>query len=317
MTPLGIVSMVNYVKQHNAADPSRVYVTGHSSGGMMTNVLIGAYPDVFKAGSAYRRRAVRLFRRRQHTWNTALRQRAGHQDRAAVGRHGARRHTPATPVPGRGCSCGTAPTTTILRFPNFGEEIKQWTNVLGVSQTPTSTEQNKPRSGWVRTRYGSNVEAIQQTGQPHNLQILADEAIHFFGLDVSTGGGSGSALVGTQSGRCLDVTGASQTNGARAQLWDCNGQTNQAWTSTTTHELRVYGTKCLDAAGQGTTPGTAVQIWDCNGQTNQQWTINTNGTITGTQSGLCLDAAGQGTTNGTLISLWACNGQTNQQWTRR
>ena len=31
-------------------------------------------------------------------------------------------------------------------------------------------------------------------------------------------------LVGVGSGRCLDVNGASQTNGAQAQIWDCNGQ---------------------------------------------------------------------------------------------
>jgi acetylxylan esterase len=66
---------------------------------------------------------------------------------------------------------------------NFDEEIKQWTNVLGVSATPSSTESNQPRSGWTRTRYGSQVEAILETGQPHNLTILADETIHFFGLD--------------------------------------------------------------------------------------------------------------------------------------
>jgi hypothetical protein len=41
---------------------------------------------------------------------------------------------------------GTADTT--LNYVNFGEEIKQWTNVLGVSQTPTSTD--TPQSGWTR-----------------------------------------------------------------------------------------------------------------------------------------------------------------------
>ncbi len=35
------------------ATPNRVYVTGASSGGMMTNVLLGDYPDVFKAGAAF------------------------------------------------------------------------------------------------------------------------------------------------------------------------------------------------------------------------------------------------------------------------
>ena len=48
---------------------------------------------------------------------------------------------------------------------------------------------------------------------------------------------------------------------------------------------------------------------------NQQWTVNSNGTITGVQSGLCLDVTGASTAEGALVDLWTCNGQTNQQWT--
>jgi hypothetical protein len=33
-----------------------------------------------------------------------------------------------------------------------------------------------------------------------------------------------------QPGLCLDVTGASTANGALADLWTCNGQSNQQWT---------------------------------------------------------------------------------------
>jgi hypothetical protein len=76
----------------------------------------------------------------------------------------------------------------------------------------------------------------------------------------------------------------------------------------------VYGSKCLDASGQGTANGTAVVTWDCNGQANQQWNVNSDGTITGVQSGLCLDASGAATANGTKIQLWQCTGATNQQW---
>jgi len=50
---LGIVSMVRYAISTWGADANRVFVTGTSSGAMMTNVLIGAYPDVFKGGSAF------------------------------------------------------------------------------------------------------------------------------------------------------------------------------------------------------------------------------------------------------------------------
>jgi hypothetical protein len=74
-------------------------------------------------------------------------------------------------------------------------------------------------------------------------------------------------------------------------------------------------TNCLDVAGQSTTPGAVVDIWPCNGQSNQEWTVNSNGTITGVQSGLCLDVAGKGTANGTDVDVWTCNGQSNQQWT--
>jgi hypothetical protein len=121
-------------------------------------------------------------------------------------------------------------------------------------------------------------------------------------------------VVGGQSGRCLDVNNNTITNGTRTQLWDCTGAPNQTWVYTARKQLVVYGNKCLDANNSGTTNGTAVIIWDCNGQTNQQWNINTNGTITGVQSGLCLDANGRGTVNGTSIILWACSGGTNQLW---
>ncbi|GAA1514329.1 alpha-L-fucosidase [Sphaerisporangium rubeum] len=124
------------------------------------------------------------------------------------------------------------------------------------------------------------------------------------------------ALKGTGSGRCLDVNGASQANGAAAQIWDCNGQANQRWTSTGTSELRVYGNKCLDVNGGGTADGTAVIIWDCNGQNNQKWRLNTDGTITAIGSGKCLDVSGAGTVNGTKVHIWTCHGGTNQKWTR-
>jgi poly(3-hydroxybutyrate) depolymerase len=49
---LSIVDMVRYVIFTYGTDPSKVYMTGSSSGAIMANVLAGAYPDVFAAGSA-------------------------------------------------------------------------------------------------------------------------------------------------------------------------------------------------------------------------------------------------------------------------
>jgi endo-1,4-beta-xylanase len=133
---------------------------------------------------------------------------------------------------------------------------------------------------------------------------------------TSGGGGSAGPLHGVGSGRCVDVPNATTTNGTQVQLYDCNGNSNQQFTYTASKQLQVYGNKCLDANAQGTADGTAVIIWDCNGQANQQWNLNSNGTITGVQSGKCLDANGAGTANGTKIIIWSCNGQSNQQWTR-
>ncbi|MEU3464986.1 endo-1,4-beta-xylanase [Streptomyces sp. NPDC006733] len=125
--------------------------------------------------------------------------------------------------------------------------------------------------------------------------------------------GSGQ-IKGVGSGRCLDVPGASTTDGTQLNLWDCNNRTNQQWTSTAAGELTVYGNKCLDAAGTGN--GTKVQIYSCWGGDNQKWRLNSDGSIVGVQSGLCLDAVGNGTANGTQIQLYACSGGSNQRWTR-
>jgi endo-1,4-beta-xylanase len=161
-----------------------------------------------------------------------------------------------------------------------------------------------------------------------NYQIMATEGYQSSGssnITVSegtgggggTGGGSGQEIVGAASGRCIDVPNASTTNGTQVQLYDCWGGSNQRFTYTSSKQLQVYGNKCLDANNQGSSNGTAVIIWDCNGQPNQQWNRNSNGTISGVQSGLCLDAVGAGTANGTKIQLYSCWGGSNQQWSLR
>ncbi|MFD1537646.1 RICIN domain-containing protein [Nonomuraea guangzhouensis] len=149
--------------------------------------------------------------------------------------------------------------------------------------------------------------------------ISASVPGHGAAMYVVTGGGivtppPTGAIKGVGSGRCLDVSGASQANGAQAQIWDCNGQANQQWTATASGELRVYGGKCLDVYNRGTADGTNVIIWDCNGQDNQQWRLNADGTITAVGANKCLDVSG--TANGTKARIWTCAGGTNQRWTR-
>ncbi|RAL60630.1 hypothetical protein DID88_009948 [Monilinia fructigena] len=59
---LAIVNMVKYVITTYKADPNRVFSMGTSSGAMMTNVLLGVYPDIFAAGSAWAGVPIRMFR---------------------------------------------------------------------------------------------------------------------------------------------------------------------------------------------------------------------------------------------------------------
>jgi hypothetical protein len=128
-----------------------------------------------------------------------------------------------------------------------------------------------------------------------------------------------SPLVNPLSGKCLDVTGNVNTNGTQVEIWTCNGGANQAWTSTSANELRVTiggVTKCLDASGGNTANGTRLVIWTCSGGADQKWTLNSNSTITGTQSGKCIDIYNNQTTNGTYVELWTCKtaGNNNQRW---
>ncbi|HTI23784.1 MAG TPA: RICIN domain-containing protein [Kutzneria sp.] len=135
----------------------------------------------------------------------------------------------------------------------------------------------------------------------------------------SGGGGTGSGpLHAVGAGKCLDDPNSTTTLGTQLQIRDCGGGANQTWTHTASNQLTltVGGTMlCLDADNNQTAPGTKAQTWSCNGGANQQWQLNSNGTVTGVQSGLCLDVTGASTANGALVELWTCNGGSNQQWT--
>ncbi|MEV6710850.1 RICIN domain-containing protein [Lentzea sp. NPDC051208] len=186
-----------------------------------------------------------------------------------------------------------------------GENMGNWTLTGNWSTNNSTNVTNGDRGNVVN----GNV-VVSNGNWPSGAQAVMANA----GPGGSGGGRDNVTVVGSQSGRCLDV--ATTSNNTQARLWDCNGGTNQRWNHTAGRQLTVQG-KCLDASGGGTANGTAAILWDCHGGVNQQWSVNGDGTITGAQSGLCLDASGNGTANGTLIHLWSCHGGTNQQWSLR
>ncbi|WP_229402303.1 extracellular catalytic domain type 1 short-chain-length polyhydroxyalkanoate depolymerase [Micromonospora okii] len=184
--PVGIKSMIDHVRARYPVDADRIFATGISSGAMMTNVLLGLYPDVFAAGAAFAGVPFACFATTNGSeWNSECAngqlvrtpQQWGDLVRNAHPGYAGKRPRMQT-------WHGTNDET--LRYPNFGEQIKQWTNVHGLSQTPTYTD--TPQAGYTRTRYGGSgptapVEAISMSGVSHSLPVDAAQALRFFGLD--------------------------------------------------------------------------------------------------------------------------------------
>jgi O-glycosyl hydrolase len=203
----------------------------------------------------------------------------------------------------------------------------QWTVVATNTNTSATTLSLNLGSGTVtsagayQTDASENIASISApsiSGSTISASLPA-QSVTTYVLGSSGQPGSGGAgaqeLVGNQSGKCLDVPGASTTNGTQLEVYSCNAGSNQEYTLNPNGEITVYGSKCLDAYQAGKSAGTIVDIYTCSGASNQLWQAHPDGTVTNNESGLCLDVVGQGTANGTKIDLYTCNGGSNQQWT--
>jgi len=187
--PVGILSMVTYAKQNYGVDAGRVFVAGLSSGAMMTNVLLADHPDVFAAGSAFSGVPYTCFATgsASNRWNSECS--GGRITRTAQAWGDlVRANNPGYSGPWPRVMLWHGTVDTTLSYVNFGEEIKQWTNVNGVSQTPTQTTTIGAET---RTRYADaggqvRVEARSFAGYGHSIPIVEADAISFFGLDGTT-----------------------------------------------------------------------------------------------------------------------------------
>jgi poly(hydroxyalkanoate) depolymerase family esterase len=225
--PVGLMSMITWVEQNDHGNPSQVYATGASSGAMMTNVMLADYPDVFKAGAAFMGVPYHcFFTGTVDGWNSQC---ANGQISMTAQQWGDLVRNTADPGytgprPRMQLWHGTADGT--LNFNNFGQEILQWTNVLGVSSTPTST--STPATNWTETQYDNSagvpqVEGFSIAGAGHVLPIegegMETDAINFFGLNKTTQGntvtvtnpGAQTGMVGTAESLQIHATDSSST----------------------------------------------------------------------------------------------------------
>lgn len=214
-------------------------------------------------------------------------------------------------------------TDTTLAYPNFGEEIKQWTSLRGLSQTPSYTD--NPQPSWTRARYGeATIEGISIGGTSHTLPqagMLA-YAIAFLGLDGgSTPPPAWQRVANATTGLVLD-SGGNVATGSNLKQWSSNGSTNLQWQlvdlGSGWHRIvnRTNG-MVVDSWGN-TTNGAPARQSPWNGGVNQQWRLNSTGNgryqIINRGTGTALDGMGNSSA-GSTVAMWSPNGHTNNQWT--
>ncbi len=233
-----IVQMVEYTLSQYDANPDRIYVTGDSSGGMMTEALLALYPDIFKAGSAFAGVPAGCWAANnpgggwsspcangevQHTpeeWGAIVDAMypdyTGHRPRVQLF-HGDGDDT--------------------IRYPNHVEAIDEWTNVLGLSADPDSEEtvrlgnHDATRQGWQDSCGTVVLDAFTSLGGDHgpsDALFNADYVIPFLGLDqtgpvdpeiAACGGGAGGAGGGGGAGEAgSGTTGGVAENGGEPSL---------------------------------------------------------------------------------------------------
>ena len=139
--------------------------------GMMSNVLAATYPELISAVSLYSGVAAGCFVSSSGgvaAWNNSC---SGGQSRATPEAWGnvVRNMYPGYdgPRPRMQIWHGSADGT--LAPQNYQEEIKQWTNVFGVGQTPSSSVKNFPERNYQTDNYGEHLQGIYATGVGHSV----------------------------------------------------------------------------------------------------------------------------------------------------
>jgi endoglucanase len=176
----GIAQMVRYAITQYHANADRVYVVGISCGGMMTEALLGVYPDLFKAGVAFAGVPI------GGAWSPVTHTATEWGDLARACYPAFTGHRPRVQL-----WHGTA--DSIVSYSNHVEAILQWGNVLGLSSTPTYSNtltiagitNQWTRLVWVDSCSNVVLDAWTEIGGGHgtDANLNAQYVIPFLGLD--------------------------------------------------------------------------------------------------------------------------------------
>src|SRR4051812_45589586 len=190
-----VAQMVKYAITKYNANPNRIYATGDSSGGMMTEALLGVYPDLFKAGASFAGVPAGCW---SAGWSAASNWGgtcAGGNDIMTAQQWGdlARGMYPGYSGHRPRVQLFHGDADSIISYKNFGESIKQWTNLLGLATSPTSTTtgltlgtHQATRQQWKNSCGYVVLDAITSIGGDHgpsDALFKATYVIPFLGLD--------------------------------------------------------------------------------------------------------------------------------------
>ncbi|KAK2787919.1 hypothetical protein FQN53_004360 [Emmonsiellopsis sp. PD_33] len=189
---LAIVSMVNHALSTYSADPARVFATGWSSGGMMTNVLAAAYPDVFAAGSAYSGVAAGCLAGVINTGPLSGDQTCANGEMLKSPEEWgkiARDMFPGYEGPRPKLLVWHGTKDGIVDFANQGQTLDQWSNVFGVEVTANNTD--TPEAGYTEVVFGdgSLLKGYAAEGVSHFIPKHAAVDLAWFGLAWGSLGG--------------------------------------------------------------------------------------------------------------------------------
>jgi len=188
-----IAQMVKYTLSQYKANPNRVYVTGSSSGAMMTQALLAVYPDVFKAGAEFSGVPAGCWADGYAASNQWSGNCADGKTNYTAAQWGdkVRAMYPGYSGFRPRIQLWHGDSDTTINTNNFTEAIEEWTNVLALATSPTSTAtvtlsgKTWTRQSWQNDCGYTVLDAWLEKGGTHNIDanLNAQYVIPFLGLD--------------------------------------------------------------------------------------------------------------------------------------
>ena len=149
---------------------------------MMSNVLAATYPELIAAVSLYSGVAAGCFvGSGVDVWNNACSGGTLTKTASAWG-DTARAMYPSYNGTRPKMQIWHGSVDTTLAPQNYQEELKQWTNIFGVSLTPMAMKADYPEKGYALSDYGPDVEGIYATGIGHSVPAHLAVSEAWFGL---------------------------------------------------------------------------------------------------------------------------------------